>query len=450
MRVEDEGMTLVGDIVGCPTWLANILASAYPSRSIEGFAGAKTVTGQHWDLIITDLALLGVSWPGVTTLEDLQALYSIDGPDGIEVKEEDLTIAARGATVQAQSALEKVRQAFVAALPDLDIPGWPWIRAILQDPNELIVDDDEGGLWMVAYDASNEDDIKFQSPVKKKIQYVNASQKRDPQARTLLTNMLTNDRTVVASWENRTASRPENDPGGQPMTPEQLRATLGLQADATDEQVQARIQELQAAAASPTPTPDQAGASGANGPGNPSDTPPVTQPATPPNPGQSGSATGEAGTPSPDQAGETGLKGPGSPSATPDVMQGQLPAGMVAVPADQWSAMQASVGHLTAAATTDRETSDIRDLDDAIKAGKVFPYQRDHYVARLKDTKTRDAYHHLITASVEQGGLMANMVPVTQRGADAPDSAQIEAAYPAEWLPEVQQPNRDQTVTMEA
>src|SRR4051812_20836114 len=64
MRIEDNGMTLVGDIYGCPTWLAKILSSAYPSRSIEGFQNAQTVTGHEWGLVVTDLALLGVVWPG--------------------------------------------------------------------------------------------------------------------------------------------------------------------------------------------------------------------------------------------------------------------------------------------------------------------------------------------------------------------------------------------------
>lgn len=44
LRVEDNGQTLVGDVVGCPTWLAKILSSAYPSRSVEGFQEATTVT----------------------------------------------------------------------------------------------------------------------------------------------------------------------------------------------------------------------------------------------------------------------------------------------------------------------------------------------------------------------------------------------------------------------
>lgn len=430
MRVEDEGMVLVGDVMGCPTWLAKILASAYPSRSIEGFQNAETVTGQKWDLVITDLALLGVVWPGVTTLEDLSALYSAEGPEGVEVKEDEVSIAAARGRVFAQSALEKVRMAFVAALPDLDIPGWPWIRAILQDPNELIVDDDEGGLWMVAYDAANEDDIKFSAPVKKKIQYVNASQKRDPHARTLLANMLTDGRQVAASWEDRTASRPDNDPGGHSMTPEQLRANLGLPADATDEQVQARLQELQAAAGGPSP--DQTGEPGSRGPDAPPDPATVTPPAQPGAPSTAG-VTPEA--PSPDQAGEAGSRGPVAP---PVAASGSLPEGMVAVPAEAWASMQSSVQTISARNAQDEVAADERLVAQALQDGKFYPYQRDYYLARIKDANTRDAFRHLLTAAPADGGLMANLVPITARGGDTPVDAQADA-YPADWLPEVKQ-----------
>jgi hypothetical protein len=104
--------------------------------------------------------------------------------------------------IQAQAELEKIRRAFVAQLADLKIPGWPWIRSVLQDPNELIVDDDEGGLYRVPYDASGAE-VTFGDVRQVEIKYVNASQARDPDARGLLVNMLTRDSKVVASWDQR-------------------------------------------------------------------------------------------------------------------------------------------------------------------------------------------------------------------------------------------------------
>lgn len=424
MRVEDDGMTLVGDIAGCPTWLAKILASAYPSRSIEGFEGAQTVTGREWDVIITDLALLGVRWPGVSTIDDLKILYSEEGPD-VEVEEaEPMSIAASASgRIQAQAELEKIRRAFVAQLTDLQIPGWPWIRSVLQDPNELIVDDDEGGLYRVPYDASGEE-VTFGEVKQVQIKYVNASQARDPDTRGLLVNMLTRDSKVVASWGQRAESRPDSETQeANSVNPEiikALRARLGLSEeqlpdDATEEQVQAILADGE----------------------NP---PPAPKPPTP-TPGD---------TPSPDQV--PGAPGPGSletPAPEPVAASAALPEGMVAVPAEAWSQMQASVQDIAAARATEQEQADVRIVQDALRAGKIFPAQREYYEGKIKDTNTREAFRHLLTASVAEGGLAPGIVPLEARGQDPGGAEANQEAYPAEWLPELQQGNAS-PITVEA
>lgn len=429
LRLDDNDQVAVGDVVGCPTWLAKILASAYPSRSIEGFKDAETVTGHKWKLVITDLALLGVTWPGVSTLDDLEALYSEDGPSGVEVKEDvPLTVAASRA-ITAQVNIDDVRRAFYAALPEMDIDTWSWIRAMQIDPNELIVDDDQGSLFRVSFEVEGEA-VTFGDPEEVKIKYVNASQKRDPQARTLLVNYFTSGRKVAASWDQKAESRLDNDPGGHSMTPEQLRASLGLPADATDEQVTAKITELTAAAGI-TPSPDQVGEGPTKGPGAPASGPvPSTAGTTP------GSTTE---TPSPDQAGAPSNGGPGltpTPPVAASATASSLPPGMVAVPADAWASMQASVQTITADRQATREEADVKTVGEAIKAGKVFPHQRGHYEQRVKDPATRDAFIHLLTAAVDQGGLAPNLVPVEARGGDEPTNQPTEA-YPAEWLPEI-------------
>lgn len=423
-RVEDDGQVLVGDIAGCPTWLAKILASAYPSRSIEGFKDAKTATGRTWGLVITDLALLGVSWPGVSTLEDLQSLYSEEGPDNIEVIEE-MPVAAAAASVQAQGELDKVRRAFIAQLSDLQIPGYPWIRSVLQDPNELVIDDDEGGLYRLPYDASGEEVVfgKLQSV---KIQYVNAEQKRDANARTLLANALTTGlgRTVVASWDTRAASEllANNDQEVSIMDPEKLRTSLGLPADATDEQVEARLEELSALASA--------------GRGNPS-APAVqlpTTPYTPPTTGPTGDDPG-SGTPSPDQVPDPNA----GDGLTTHASAAQLPQGMIAVPAEAWTAMQASVQSITQDREAAQQQADLGLVADAIRAGKIYPHAKESYEARLKDPQTRDAFRHLLTAPAEQGGLAVDLVPIQARGSDptVESLANDASAYPTDWLPEL-------------
>jgi hypothetical protein len=85
MRLEKNGHVVIGDYLGIPEWLAKVLPSAYPARSIEAITGVSTNTGHSWQLVITDLALLGVVWPGVSTLDDIQALYSKDGPENLQV-----------------------------------------------------------------------------------------------------------------------------------------------------------------------------------------------------------------------------------------------------------------------------------------------------------------------------------------------------------------------------
>jgi hypothetical protein len=424
MRVEDEGMTLVGDIAGCPTWLAKILASAYPSRSIEGFEGAQTVTGREWDVIITDLALLGVRWPGVSTIEDIQLLYSEEGPE-VQVEEaEPMSIAASSTgRIQAQAELEKIRRAFVAQLADLKIPGWPWIRSVLQDPNELIVDDDEGGLYRVPYDASGAE-VTFGDVRQVEIKYVNASQARDPDARGLLGHMLTRDSKVVASWDQRAESRPDSETQeASSVNPEiikALRARLGLSEeqlpdDATEEQVQAVL------------------ADGGT-------QPPTPKPGTPP-----------GDTPLPDQV--PGAPGPGSlETQTPEPVAASaaLPEGMVAVPAEAWGQMQSQVQDIAAARATEQTESDVRLVSEALRAGKIFPAQREYYEGKIKDANTREAFRHLLTASVAEGGLAPGIVPLEARGQDPGGAEANQEAYPAEWLPEVHAQGNTSPITVEA
>lgn len=430
MRIEDEGMTLVGDIAGCPTWLAKILSSAYPNRSVEAYTGATTVTGHTWGLVITDLALLGVVWPGVSNLADLEALYSEDGPEGIEVEEGSVTVNAARA-ITAQVNIDDVRRAFVEALQAGTLEGlssWSWVRAMQIDPLELIVDDDESGdMFRLAFSVEGKE-IAFQKPRKVEIKYVNASQKRDPSARMLLTNMLTRDSQVIASWDQRAASRPDinqqEDPG---MTPEQirlLRERLGM----TEAQLPDNASQDQITAA--LASPDQTGASPTVGPG------PVIEP-----PAQPTVSEERPLAPSPDQTGAGPTVGP--PVVQQQVAASAAPEGMTLVPTTAWTSMQAQVATLATAHQMGVAESDEQVLATASREGKVFPSQREYYAARLKDPKTRESFLHLLTAEVDKGGLAKNLVPVEARGGDSTgiDLVDDVSAYPHEWLPEVHNTN---------
>lgn len=76
LRVTDDGQTLVGDYAGVPRWLADVLASAYPSRSVEG-VNLVEHEGVSYPLVLTGVALLGVTAPGISSLADIPAQFGI-------------------------------------------------------------------------------------------------------------------------------------------------------------------------------------------------------------------------------------------------------------------------------------------------------------------------------------------------------------------------------------
>jgi hypothetical protein len=179
MRLTEDGHCIVGDLTGVPVWLSNILASAFPSRSIEGRFNLKTPTGKQHRLVINGLALLGVTWPGVLTIDDIASLYSEKGPN-IAVTEasadQPITItAAAKRQLSAQVTVEDLRRAWYESnRGDPEKFNW-WIRSIYVEPNELIVDADDGGTLLRQPFKISGDKVKFLKPKKVKIKYVNAS-----------------------------------------------------------------------------------------------------------------------------------------------------------------------------------------------------------------------------------------------------------------------------------
>ncbi len=89
LRVTDGGHTLVGDYAGVPAWLGSIAASAYPDRSVEGTYGFKCQQSHTHPFVLTAVALLGVTPPGVGSLKSLQdvaALYGVnESESGVRV-----------------------------------------------------------------------------------------------------------------------------------------------------------------------------------------------------------------------------------------------------------------------------------------------------------------------------------------------------------------------------
>ncbi|WP_326602358.1 hypothetical protein [Rhodococcus sp. PD04] len=102
----DNGQTLVGDYVGVPQWLAEILATAYPTRSVEGVHDVVAVDGTRYPFVLTACALLGVTDPGISTLADIPAYF------GVAAKAVAVTVSATTETPTAMAvALASARRA---------------------------------------------------------------------------------------------------------------------------------------------------------------------------------------------------------------------------------------------------------------------------------------------------------------------------------------------------
>ncbi|MFC0504234.1 2'-5' RNA ligase family protein [Micromonospora costi] len=82
LRTTDGGHTLVADQVA-PAWLSDVQAAAWPNRSVEGSYNYRCGLGHTHPFVLTAVALLGVTPPGVSTLtslnslDDVRALYGL-------------------------------------------------------------------------------------------------------------------------------------------------------------------------------------------------------------------------------------------------------------------------------------------------------------------------------------------------------------------------------------
>lgn len=79
LRITDNGQTLVGDLVGVPALLADVAAAAYPDRSVEGIQGFTDPSGTSYGFVLTAVALLGATAPGVSTLRSLADVGQLYG-----------------------------------------------------------------------------------------------------------------------------------------------------------------------------------------------------------------------------------------------------------------------------------------------------------------------------------------------------------------------------------
>lgn len=80
LRLSDNGSKILGDYTGVPAWLAKVMPSAYPQRSVEIQRNFRCQVGHTHPFVITAVSLLGVVPPAVgviRSLQDVQALYTL-------------------------------------------------------------------------------------------------------------------------------------------------------------------------------------------------------------------------------------------------------------------------------------------------------------------------------------------------------------------------------------
>jgi hypothetical protein len=87
LKLSADKQTLIGDLTGIPSKLANIIPRAFRRRSVEMTLGATTPSGKKYRAALTGLALLGAKAPAVKGLDDILALYAAEGEplDGEQV-----------------------------------------------------------------------------------------------------------------------------------------------------------------------------------------------------------------------------------------------------------------------------------------------------------------------------------------------------------------------------
>lgn len=408
LRLSNNDQTVVADYVGVPQWLANILPTAYPNRSIEGNWDVETVTGHKWRFVCTDVALLGVIWPGISTLDDLETTFSASGPEGVTVTEVAAAAPTSGAVwekmqaaLSASTNLEDVRRNFYDEYATQETGRyWWWVRAVLLDPNELIVDDDEGGLYRVPFTVNGET-IVFDDPISVKIEYVDAPVAASHGTAPVLAS------TFASSQASRPANRQQEDEVDTPTATvdlAQLRRHLGLPEDATEDQIN---EALEAQADDEQEENDDETST------------------------QEG---GESG----DQPSESGGEGGGS-APEPGT---QAASGTVAVDSATLSQLQRDAA-LGRQAFEERRL-EARDtfLSAAVKQGKFPPARLQHW----KEAWERDPEG--IKAAIDQ--MPAGLIPVAPLGSAPLQEGGNEPMYPSHWLPEVERQRNGGAIHQEA
>lgn len=297
MGLANDRQALVADLVGMPGWLGQIAASAFPDRSIEGARNYRCALGHVHPFVVSAVALLGVTPPGVATLGSLQdhvrALYGVAAASNTEAPGGEpfaVTFTSKEAPVPnprpelvaAAVTVDELRTAFHTSAP------WDyWITEIQLDPLQLIVTSDSNGeTYRVPVTiGADGDSFSFGAPVAVEVTYVDTDESTETVAAGAKPLA---EKPLSVVFASRAQSRPGDKPPppAQPAEPvaaadspaaepdpttkseeddvsdlSDIARRLGLPEDAAKEQILAALDERatgQPTAAQPTePTPQQ-------------------------------------------------------------------------------------------------------------------------------------------------------------------------------------------------
>lgn len=279
MAVTDSGHTIKGDYVGMPGWLGPALASAYPDRSMEATWDFMCQLGHVHPFVITAVALLGVTPPGIGTLESLQDVASLYGVGLAAANGQShgfsVTIRSKGKSempnpqpreIAAGVTTEDIRRQYYDTAPYS-----VWIKEFELDPLQLITVDEATGAYARIPVTLEGGEFTFGDAIPVEIEYVDAPQE------TPTPSTAASARIVYASKEEsrpepkpqrkvepnlppadaikrvHAASNGKTEPGKESgdMDPIKIREKLGLAADASDDDVFSALDALK-----PEPTPE--------------------------------------------------------------------------------------------------------------------------------------------------------------------------------------------------
>lgn len=178
IAVADNGRTLIGDYAGMPGWLGDVIASAYPDRSIEGQYDFRCQMGHTHPFVLTGVALLGVAAPGIGSLESLQDVAQLYGVEvAASIAKGALVPNPDPKKVAAAVTSEDVSRAFYASPIG---QNWDaWVTEIQLDPLQVIYcDDGTGECFRVPVTigaGEGADAVTFADPIKVVMRYDDAA-----------------------------------------------------------------------------------------------------------------------------------------------------------------------------------------------------------------------------------------------------------------------------------